>query len=258
MAWQNDWQNDWQSDWQGTVTGVLPNAPTITLVMSGSTATVSVDGAAGATNYVYYQTIVGGDWTLGGFVVGDGDVVISDLDAGQYIFTAQSTVSGVPSGLSNTVIGWVVSSDLTFDNSPAFILASYLISSISKMTSPSDRDTWPLYTAHLPDGSNVESNAGCIYDTPGIKDGRLMSGPVVDHPGIQIKIRSLDHQIGYAKADELSKALDEISYFSIVVNTVTYQIRNASRLTPVTFIGVEEGTKRRDLFTVNYLTTVFK
>ena len=250
----------WQEGWQGPTTGAaaIPTAPTISLSISGTTATVTVNGDAGLSNVVYYQSIAGGAWTTGGTVVGDGDVVITGLAANQYIFVAQTFNGTTPSGISNTEVGFVVSSDLAFGDSPAVIIAEYLIEAISKMTSPSDRDTWPLYTSHLPDGSDVASNAGCVYDSPGTKDGRLMSGPIVEHHGVQIKIRSLDHQIGYAKLDELSKALDEISYQSIVVNTVTYQIRNASRLTPVTFIGLEEGTKRRDLFTVNYLTTIFK
>jgi hypothetical protein len=155
--------------------------------------------------------------------------------------------------LTRTVQG----SDL-LEISPSSIIAAYLIDEISKMTWPTDKSSWPLYISHMPDGDEVETDCGAIYDTSGILDGRLMSGLVPQHPGIQIKIRSRDYEEGYAKIEDVASALDAISYYSITIAAGEYEIQNVSRTTAVVFIGLEPGTKRRYLFTVNFLLTIKK
>lgn len=62
--------------------GAAPSAPSVTTSLSGTTLTVTIDGDAGATNYVYYQQLSASAWTSGGSRSGDGNVTISGLVAG--------------------------------------------------------------------------------------------------------------------------------------------------------------------------------
>jgi len=117
---------------------------------------------------------------------------------------------------------------------------------------------WPLYVSSMPDGDGVKTNCGAVYDTAGILDGKLSSGEVVQHPGIQLRIRSSDYEVGYAKIEELALALDNVNQDTIVVKGNTYLLQNISRTTSVVPLGSERGYKRRFVFTVNFLITIRK
>lgn len=140
---------------------------------------------------------------------------------------------------------------------PVSILASYIIEVLKKMTDPSNGIDWPLYQTSMPDGDEVKTNCGALYDTPGMNEPRLMMGLVVTHPGIQLRIRSSTSKIGWVKIEDIADALDEVKNVDIAVDGKTYRIQNASRTSPIVPLGLEVGT-RRYLFTVNYLLTVRK
>ncbi len=141
--------------------------------------------------------------------------------------------------------------------SPAYILAQYIADVLGLMGETTD-DIWPLYVNHLPDSPNVEDNCGAIYDTTGVKDGRLMEGPVPQHFGIQLKIRSLGNQAGYVKIEDIAVAMDEVVRVELSLSSGDYVIQNVSRTSPVVPLGIEGGTKRRFLFTINFLVTMRK
>jgi len=140
--------------------------------------------------------------------------------------------------------------------SPASIIAYYIISEMEKMTDPSDKDDWPLYISHLPDGTAIKTDAGAIYDTTGIQDIRSMNGKVPEHPGIQIRIRSSNYETGYAKIEDIARDLDDVFNASIEIDSAEYEIQNISRTSPIVSMGVESGTKRRFHFSVNYILTL--
>ena len=143
--------------------------------------------------------------------------------------------------------------------SPASVLVAYIIEELDKMTYPSEKSDWPLYTSHLPDGDNVETDCGVVYDTTGLMDGRLMTGLVPQHPGIQLRIRSRVYETGFNKIEDIAASLDEVSNSSFVIAAGEFEIQNASRTSPVIPLGLEVGsTKRRFLFTVNFILTVKK
>lgn len=139
--------------------------------------------------------------------------------------------------------------------SPAFILAQYIIETLATMSTPTGGEAWPLYVNHLPD---KESNAGLMSDTPGIKDGRYMIGFTPQKFGVQLLMRSLDNQIGYAKIEDVAADLDAVINVELSLDTGDYVIQNVSRASPVISLGLEEGTRRRFLFTVNFLLTMRK
>jgi len=75
-------------------TGEVPDAPstpTLSVAIDGTTATVTITGDAGVTHYLLHKKITETDWQVGAVGVGDGDVEITDLDAGAtYVFTVYS------------------------------------------------------------------------------------------------------------------------------------------------------------------------
>ena len=156
-----------------------------------------------------------------------------------------------------TPLARAVSGTLKLQASPASIMAAYIIEKLDvSMTDPSDKDSWPLYISHLPDGTNVKTDAGAIYDTTGVNDMRSMDGGVPQHPGIQIRIRSRSYETGYTKIEDIGSTLDEVVNASIEIGSLEYEIQNVSRTSPIVSLGVETGTRRRFSFTINFLLTI--
>lgn len=119
---------------------------------------------------------------------------------------------------------------------------------------------WPLFEDHLPDRQTrikVPDNAAVISSYTGRKDGRLMSGPVIVHPGFQIKVRSTIPRVGFRKAAAAAKRLSELTNYAVTVESADYTVAAITQTTddPL-FLGFEEGTKRRCLHTVNFTITV--
>lgn len=163
--------------------------------------------------------------------------VIPAVTGGVFDFT---TVTETP---SNTIL-----------NSPAYILASYLIENgIADVTHPDSNDDWPLFVSRTP---NKPTNCCVIYDTTPNKDLRYMSGQVIEHYGLQMKVRSNSHIEGWVKLETLNKMIDEINNDVIIVNDIEYLIQNVSRNSGVISLGAEEDAPERRLFTSNYLMTL--
>lgn len=174
-----------------------------------------------------------------------------------YDLVSGSVIPAVTGGVFLYIQSLVVDIDLAA--SPASILRSFIIEeAIGSMTLPSDGSDWPLFISSMPDGNDVKVNCGAIYDTSGVLDGKLSDGEVVQHPGIQIRIRSDDYETGYAKIEIIALALDDVDWNTIVINSTTYLFQNISRTTPIISLGPERGFKRRFLFTVNFMVTLKK
>jgi hypothetical protein len=144
--------------------------------------------------------------------------------------------------------------------SPAILIARHLIDTIGLFSDPANGSTWPLYIASLPDGTGVENNAAAVYDSPGINDGRLMSGHTPEHRGVQFIIRfsnnATDYAAGFDKAESIKKEMDAIKNIIVVHDSMPYTIYAVSRRTPTIPMGVEEGTKRRQKFSLNFTISI--
>ena len=68
--------------------------------------------------------------------------------------------------------------------SPALILATYLISQGLVSDPVGSGGDWPLFISKMPETEDVPTDCIAIYDTLGLKDGRLMIGPVIEHYGL--------------------------------------------------------------------------
>jgi hypothetical protein len=142
------------------------------------------------------------------------------------------------------------------NKSPAEILAKYL-QDLAIVEDPVAWSRWPIYISHMPDGDDAEDECVAIYDTQGTLDGRMMeNGEVIEHPGIQIKIRCTELAVGWWKAKNLVEALRNIHNEVISLSTFSFTVYNVSEASPILYMGVEEGTNRRQLFTVNFLATL--
>ena len=140
--------------------------------------------------------------------------------------------------------------------SPATILRAYIVNILATMNLPSTKRVWPLYVSHLPDGNNVRTDAGVVYDTSGLNDPRQMNGFVPQHFGVQFRIRAKDYDAGWTKIEDIATDLDAVNNVSIIVDSVEYELHNISRTSPILALGIEPGTKRRYGFTVNFIMTI--
>lgn len=142
------------------------------------------------------------------------------------------------------------------NKSPAEILAKYL-QDILTVDDPTRSNQWPIYISHMPDGDDAPGDCVAIYDTTGFLDGRYMeTGQVVEHPGVQIKVRATDYGTGWAKAKEIATDFRQIRKTEVVLEGITYKVHSITSRTPILVLGVEGGTNRRELFSINFTTTL--
>jgi hypothetical protein len=141
--------------------------------------------------------------------------------------------------------------------SPATIIADYLIGE-GLLTDPDDSGSWPVYVGTLPDGDDVSHDAvGCIDTTP-VRDGRTMGEAPLFHFGVQLLLRASDYNTGYSKASDLQDALASVDDAEEVVDDsgTTYTLVNVSDASGIVCLGQEEGTRRRMMFSTNFIATI--
>lgn len=116
-------------------------------------------------------------------------------------------------------------------------------------TDPLNHEEWPVFVNFEPDRPD---NCITVYKTAGgTRDGRMPKiGVVLDHPGIQVRIRSQFFPIGDAKAEEVKAALDRIQRTQVTIEEETYQMQSFTRTSPVVPIGRDEDTGR-EIFVIN-------
>lgn len=136
---------------------------------------------------------------------------------------------------------------------PSDIMAEYLMR-LGVLSRPVQQAPWPCSISSMPQEPN---EAACLYDTVPLLDGRLMkTGEVVEHPGIQLKVRDSTAKTGYAKAAELRDVFDSTINYAFTFEGNDYTIQNISRSSGVLSLGQEQGQKKRFLFTVNAFVTI--
>lgn len=138
---------------------------------------------------------------------------------------------------------------------PSEVLWKYLVDTAELFTSPADGATWPLFIGHLPDANDVEDEAGAIYNTVGLFDGKDMRENIDQHFGIQISVRSLTEQAGYDKMSDIEADLKSVhnELVSFIAGE-TWQINTISQTGPIVSLGVDE--QRRFLFTLNVIVSM--
>ena len=141
------------------------------------------------------------------------------------------------------------------NHSGAYILAQHLIAE-GELIDPAESGDWKVFVGSLPDGNEADDNAVGAIDTSPVKDGRLMGGAPLFHYGVQLLLRSREYNAGFAKADSVALAMSEIDDDSVSIDSNTYTLINVLQSTGVVALGQEDGTKRRYMFSVNFIATI--
>ena len=150
-------------------------------------------------------------------------------------------------------------------HSPAFWIRCLLIREGMGVAATGEGvKVWPVYVGSMPDGkegtapinaSGIEDNAIAVYNTAGLLDGREAAGRTVEHPGWQVKVRSLDYEAGYAKIKAIAEMFDTIKMTYVVDGSQVTLIHAITR-GPVLTLGAVPGNRRRDAFSVNGTVTI--
>lgn len=136
---------------------------------------------------------------------------------------------------------------------PAEVIQKWLLDESLGVAPPGTVGQWPCYVAGMPETGN---QALCVYDTTGILQGRIQrTGETIETFGIQVRVRAMDYETGYAKAVAINEAFDELLRVEVLFETHFYKIQAVSRKTPIIPLGPESGNKR-ERFTINYLATI--
>jgi len=139
------------------------------------------------------------------------------------------------------------------NHSPATIAMNLLIDS-GYFTDPDNGGLWPGYIGHLPDSGSVEDNAGVIYDTKGEVQGVVIdSGALAQGFGFQVMVRSLVYSTGWKKIKAIQGYLSGINRESVTVDEDSYVVESFSLQGSPLSLGLEKGSKRRQMFTINGL-----
>ena len=76
-------------------------------------------------------------------------------------------------------------------------------------------DPFPMYEGTLIDRPD---NAVAVYETTSLSQGRTQSGEVLEYPGFQIIVRSLNYADAAAKAHSIATELDEVLRREVLVD----------------------------------------
>ncbi len=148
---------------------------------------------------------------------------------------------------------------ITLTSSPAFILHKLITSQSEPIFTDllKDKD-FPLFVGHMPEDekAGLPVNAGCVYDTAGVKDGRDMkTGQHLFHEGIQIKVRSGNYIDGFSRLKSLVAFLETVVNEIIIIDSNIFTILNISQTSSIVSLG-RDDVRRNDMFTVNFLITL--
>ena len=138
-------------------------------------------------------------------------------------------------------------------HSPSSIIRQLLVDKSLGVLPSADGD-WPIFITQEPD---TPDSVITLRETTSRLSGRSMpSGQVIEHYGIQIRVRDANHQDGFDKAEAIMIALDEdVLRETVTVDGTDYAIQSVSRSTGIVPLG-KEPTSNRDIFTINVTTAL--
>jgi hypothetical protein len=151
------------------------------------------------------------------------------------------------------------------NHSPSEIIATLLVNAGKAVWDQLQATSlkWKVHVLIVPD--DPPHNIVTIYDTLGLKDGRLFdTGETVVHPGWQIMVRSSHPKTGFRMADILFKHTDTVQSVQVnipgqtvdgmLIPATNYKVVGLYKTSPIFNAGQDE--KRRFLFTLNGTTTI--
>lgn len=144
------------------------------------------------------------------------------------------------------------------EHSPADIIRYLLVAhGIGELPSGTGvMDDWSIFCDVEPDRPD---NCITIYNTQGRKHARMqLSGRVVEHYGIQIRVRSRNPKLGYNMAQQIAAELDENVYQErVTIGTAIYCVHSFDRSGNIVAIPKDFSTPtKRLIHTLNGLTNI--
>ncbi len=137
-------------------------------------------------------------------------------------------------------------------NSPAELIRWSIVDD-GLGSNPGDGSAWPVFVGHMPDEPD---NAICVYDTAGTPDGRVQrGGETIEHPGWQVRVRSVDHPTGWPKITNIRNHLDSVNRQGVVIDTYSYTIQAVTLTGGIQSLGQEPDGTRRNNYTINGIIT---
>lgn len=136
-------------------------------------------------------------------------------------------------------------------HTPSDILR-WLLIDLSTGTDPDDDGSWPIYCNRE---TETPDNLVVLRDTSGRLDGfHQVDGDAIEFHGIQVTVRSKDHNVGYRKADEIKRAFDNSIVNSTIttpsgVTSQTYTVHAVTRTGDIIPLPTAGSGRRR--FTIN-------
>lgn len=148
----------------------------------------------------------------------------------------------------------------SLSHSPAEVIRQLLID-LGVGTVPSALGNWPIHVAREPDKPD---SAITVYNTTGRDHGRTMNdGERQEHLGIQVRVRDMNHDDGFEKAQAVAMVLDQTVRLNTVTvsdrvgtGSATYTVYSVSRTTGVIIVGEERPDSRRNIFTINAVVSL--
>jgi hypothetical protein len=119
-------------------------------------------------------------------------------------------------------------------------------------------DSWPIYCGQNSMPASPD-NVISVTRTASQLDGRThRQGEVQEFYGVIIMVRGINDVVGYARAEMIREALDSQDTMyrrNVSLEGKVYRIHSMNRAGGLIHLGKEENG-RRNLFSINYLTTV--
>lgn len=117
-------------------------------------------------------------------------------------------------------------------------------------TDPDLKKDWPVYAIGEPD---LPDNVITVYDTAGMDDGRLMTnGELQCHYGWQMRVRAVNHPVGYRKINALRVYISEtFRALNLTIEGSLYQVPAFTHLGEIMILGPDTPGSKRKLFTLN-------
>lgn len=167
-------------------------------------------------------------------------------------------MTGIPVAIATGGIITAVG-DAAFYFSPAQIMGAMMIDGLELMGRFSDGGDWPLFLSHLPEATKCVVNAGAIYDTSPVNEMKNCDGEVVSHGGIQLLLRSDVYSTLWDKIQRIALSVEAQTNVSVDLGSGNiYTFISATRSSGPVSLGMERGTGRRFLASLNYLVTIRK
>jgi hypothetical protein len=118
-----------------------------------------------------------------------------------------------------------------------------------------DDDTdWASFDGQEPDEPD---NCITVYDTEGVDQSRAMAtGERQESHGFQVRVRSKDKKVGFAKARQIAVGFDTVYMASTTVDGVVYRVWAIKRNGEPLYIGYEAPQTKRFIHTLNCVVSL--